>query len=303
MKKFEFFSLSKDFNLAQNVAGYFKKSLHVPNVVRFADSEINLRFSENFDVSEKEIVVIHSTVDPINESLMELIFLIDYLKQMGAAKVHTIIPYFGYSRQCEYNREGVLGHSSIIAKMIEIAGADSVAVLEAHDKRLASFFKIPFEDIKLDQILAQHIKNNCINLDDCCLVAPDKGAVKRVERIAKILDISTLFFTKKRYGINKVEIVEASGKLACKSAIIVDDIIDTGSTAIKVANILADQGANHIYGYFVHPVFSGKAVTQLKNSSVEKVFVSNSIILQEDEKIDKVEVFDVTKALIGYLTK
>jgi len=74
MKKFEFFSLSKDFNLAQNVAGYFKKSLHVPNVVRFADSEINLRFSENFDVSEKEIVVIHSTVDPINESLMELIF-------------------------------------------------------------------------------------------------------------------------------------------------------------------------------------------------------------------------------------
>ena len=303
MSKFEFFSLDKDFNLAKNVANHFKKNLYAPNVVKFADSEINLQFKEDININQKEVVVIHSTVYPVNENLLQLIFLIDCLKNMGAAKVHAIIPYFGYSRQCEYGDKDLPGHAGIVAKMLEIAGVDSVAVVEAHDETLASFFSVPFKNIKIDQILAQHIKNNCIDLHDCCLVAPDEGAAKRVTKIGKMLNMTTLFFTKKRCGINKVEIIESSGKIACKSAIIIDDIIDTGGTALKVADILASQEAAHIFGYFIHPVLSGNAIGQLMRGSLQKAYVSDSIALQDNEKVDKIEVFDISQALIDYLPK
>jgi len=299
--KFEFFSLNKAFALAADVAKRFKKDLYIADIVQFADSEIEVRLKEDLNVKGKLAFVIHSTCEPVDEHIMQLLFLIDLLKKRGAKKVHLIIPYFGYSRQCINKKTGKPGNAGIIAKLVETAGADSVTVVEAHNKKLAAFFSIPFCNISLHSLIASHIRNRFEDRETLCLVAPDDGAKERVRAIASMLHLPTVFFSKKRYDINKVEIVGVTGDCLGKRAIIIDDIIDTGSTAMKVADILVSKEVSHVYGYFVHPVLSANAPNALESSVFEKIYVSNSIGLSDDKKIDKIETFDISDALVDYV--
>jgi len=294
----EFFALNQQCDIATRLSEHFDKSLHIPKVVRFADSEMVICLDKDFTLEGKSAVVIHSTVAPVNDNYMQLFFLIDLLKQRGAEKIHVITPYFGYSRQCE----GANVAAKMAAKMLQVSGAYSVAAVEIHDKLLKNFFSVSFADITLHTVIAEHIKSRFSDVDDCCLVAPDRGAKQRVEAIADLLQVPSFFFSKKRSGINKIEIVGMHGQsCAGKTAIMIDDIIDTGSTCIAVADILMQQGVEKVCGYFIHPVLSKDAAKKLDKSVFERIFFTNSIDVPESKKTDKMEIVDISEVLINYV--
>jgi len=292
------FSLDKNFDLAKKISDKLEKKLIIPNIAKFADSEIKIDLPEGLNLDGGSALIIHSTVDPVNESYMKLFFLTDLLKRKGAKKVDVLTPYFGYSRQCGCKKGEDIGHAKIVANLMECSGVDSVFVVEVHDDTLKSFFSVDFTNILIRGLITEHIKKTFPKIENYCLIATDKGAIGRVQEIAKLLQIDSFFFCKKRSGINNVEITGMSeGSLEGKNAIIIDDIIDTGSTALKVVDKLAKLGANKMYAYFVHPVLSDNAAQKLEKSSVEKIFVTNTVELQEGEKIEKIEVLDVSEVL------
>jgi len=301
MKNIIFFSLDKEFELAYNLAEKCNKKVIIPEIAHFSDSEMRVELPEDIDVSGISAYIIYSTVDPVNRSYMKLFFLADLLKRKGARKVHAVIPYIGYSRQCGCKKSEGIGHAKIIAKLIECSGVDSVTACEIHDNTLKSFFDIPFKNILLRRCIAEHIKENFLDLKDCVLVAPDKGARSRVEDVAKLLSIEAIFFSKQRINESEVDVLATGSDCSAKKAIIIDDIINTGGTAIQVAHKLKQQGMQNIYAYFVHPVLSGNVIENLKKSPINKVFVANTVELQEREKIDKIQVLDVSEVLFKYL--
>lgn len=301
-KDFEIIALDEVFSLARNIAKYFEKKLYIPTVVRFADGECNVFLTkEDVTFKDKAVIIIHSTSEPVNDNLIKLLFLIGQVKALGVNKVHVIVPYFGYSRQSEGENGQRYGNAKIVAKTIEAAGADSVASVEIHKKILESFFTVPFCDIGIDSVMADHIQNNFSDITNICLVAPDSGAQERVATIASMLHIPAVFFSKKRYGIDQVEIIGMHGECDQRIAIIIDDIISTGGTAMKVADILLGNGALQLYGYFIHPVLAGKAAQFIEASTFEKIYVSNSIYLSPQEQVTKIEVFDISVALLKYV--
>lgn len=302
MKDCLFFALDKDFHLAQELAAKFEKKIIIPNVVTFADSEIRIDLPEGLQVSGDDALIIHSTVDPVNLSCMKLFFLIDLLQRKGAKKINVLTPYFGYSRQCGCKKSEDIGHAQIIARMIECSGANSISVVEVHDDTLQSFFSIDFTNILLRNFIAEHIKKTFADIKNYCLVATDKGAIQRVKEIAQLLQIDSFYFCKKRSGVNNIEITgKCDGNIADKHAIIIDDIIDTGSTVLKVVEELEQLEVKNMYAYFVHPVLSGHAAQKLQKSPIQKVFVTNSVALQEDEKVEKIEVLDISDVLLEIL--
>lgn len=300
MKNIEFFSLDDKFELAYNIASKFNKKVIIPEIAHFADSEIRVEMSENVDVSGKSVYIVYSTVDPVNRNYMKLFFLADLLKRRGVTCVHAIIPYIGYSRQCGCKKGEDVGHAKVIAKLTESSGVDSVVSFEIHDNTLESFFTIPFKNILLRSFVADHIKKTFPD-ESYSLVAPDKGARSRVEDIAKLLSAETIFFSKQRFSDDKVQCLATGFKCSGDTAIIIDDIINTGSTAFNVAQKLKEQGVENIYAYFIHPVLSGNVIENLEKSSIDKIFVTNTVELQENEKIDKIEVLDVSDVLFKYL--
>jgi len=304
MENVMFFALDKNFDLAQKIAKKFKKDMIVPDIVTFADSEIRLDLPEGLSVEGTHALIIHSTVDPVNVSYMELFFLIDLLKRKGAKKITVVTPYFGYARQCGCKKGEDVGHAKIVAHLIECSGAGAVCVVEVHDDTLQSFFSIDFTNLLLRTFIADHIKKTFSNLQDFCLVATDKGTCQRVKEIAGLLRVDSFFFCKKRSGINNIEITGMSdGNIAGKQAIIIDDIIDTGSTALKVVEKLSQLGVKNMYAYFVHSVLSGDAAQKLEKSPIEKIFVTNTVSLQDDKKIEKIEVLDISEVLSEALQK
>ncbi|MFC1842632.1 ribose-phosphate diphosphokinase [Candidatus Dependentiae bacterium] len=297
-----FFALDKDFDLAKKLAEKCNKSLIIPEVVYFADSEIRIDLPEGIDLEGKQAFIVHSTVEPVNDNYMQLFFLADLLKRRGASQVKAVIPYFGYSRQCGCKTGEDVGHAQVIAKLLEASGVDSVVSVEIHDNALKHFFSIPFENILLRDFIAKNLKELLPSYKNWCLVAPDDGAQERVKEVANLLGIDTILFSKQRTGIDKVAISQTYvGACEGKNAIILDDIIDTGGTAVKVANKLSEHGANKIYGYFVHPVISNEAVQRLEKSPIDKFFVTNSVALHENKKIGKIEVLDISSVISEFL--
>jgi len=301
MKNIEFFTLNKNFQLAHNIASKFNKQVIIPEIAHFSDSEIRVELPQGVDVSGICAYIVYSTVDPVNRSYMKLFFLADLLKRRGAKKVHVIIPYIGYSRQCGCKTGETIGHAKVIARLIESSGIDSVDSFEIHDGTLESFFSIPFKNILLRRFIAEDIQERFSMLDNICLIAPDKGARSRVEDIAKLLSVDTIFFSKKRIDESCVNVLASGGSCLDKNCIIIDDIINTGGTAIKVANKLKEQGAQKIYAYFVHPVLSGNVIENLQKSPIGTAFVTNTVPLQDNEKIEKIKVLDVSEVLFKYL--
>jgi len=299
-KEFEILAIDADFSLVHNVAKSFDKQLYVPKVVQFADGEYNVSCPD-LPIRGKDFVVIHSTSEPVNANLIKLLFLIGQLKECAAHRVHVIIPYFGYSRQTEGDNGQEHGNAKIVAKMIEAAGADSVASVEIHEAMLGSFFSVPFCDIDVESVIADHVKKTFSDLESVCLVAPDGGAKDRVKAVVDILQVPYVCFHKKRCGADKVEIVGMTGECSQKIAIIIDDIIGTAGTAIKVSDVLLANGALQVFGYFIHPVLAGHSAQLVQKSKFEKIYVSNSIDLAQDERVPTIEVFDISSAISSYI--
>lgn len=292
----EIITLDDKADLAQRISSFFKKELLVPKIERFADSEVRVTLENPSLFVDKTVLVIQSTHAPVIEQSVEVAFLMQELKNAECSRIIGVIPYFGYSRQEKSDIAGKPGHAALFAKLFENAGLDAFVTVELHDAIIETFFSIPVRNVLVHEIIAAHIKQQVGTLEGVCLIAPDKGAQAYVHTIAQRLGAGMIVFSKERFAADKTRIVGKSGSCRGKTAIIIDDILDTGGTALNVCKELQQLGFQNIFGYFVHPVFSKDAQERIERSIFTKVFVSNTIPVRS--RLHKIGIFDVSAPII-----
>lgn len=286
-------------DLAVRVANQLKRDLHIANYRQFADGEVNVSLSDWQQYAGKTVVIIQSTGDPVNEHTMGVAFLAHALKNAGAQKIIGVIPYLGYARQESSSIEGKSGSVAVIAKLFEASGIDEMVVVDLHEPRAIDFFSIPVHNVKAQPVIAQHIKEQLSSLSGVCLIAPDKGAEQYVQQVGHMINVGTLTFSKKRFAADQTRVLGHEGSCIGTTAIMLDDIIATGGTAINVADALPQMGYQSIYGYFVHPVLAGNAIEKIEKSSFAQIFVSNTLPLKKAaQESAKIAVFDVSAILV-----
>jgi ribose-phosphate pyrophosphokinase len=289
--------------LAQKIADSFYKPLHQAKFITFADGEINVTLENPVLFHGKIVTIIQSTGNPTNDFLLGTAFLAQELKNAGASTVIAVLPYFGYSRQERSSIAGKPGHAKVVAQLLQDAGIDELITVQLHDASIIDFFSIPVHDLSAASTIAMHIQKQQKTLKDICLVAPDKGAHEYVESIARRIGVHSLLFLKERFAKDKTRIVGIAGDCHGATAVIIDDIIATGGTAIQVAHELAERGYTNIEGYFVHPVFAGDAVARIETSDFDRLYVSNTLPLPSGTKDSFIQQFDVSHNIVELLRK
>ncbi len=279
---YELVSIDPNFTLAREVAAQLGKPLIFPEVITFADGELEIKLPQDISFDRKTVIIVQSTYAPVHDTLMKFAFTLHALKNAGAKACFCVIPYFAYARHeesCQFPEKA--GEVAVVAALLMAGGLDALVSVELHTDKVADFFFGPVASLSFAGDIMEHIKKQSevqgIALADICLVAPDKGAERRVQAIAQKLGCKQLAFTKERYAADKTRITSSNGDIVCSHAIIIDDIFDTGSTALSAADELKKRGFSHISGYFVHPVFAGDAQEKIERSVFEKVYIYDTI--------------------------
>jgi ribose-phosphate pyrophosphokinase len=280
-------------SLATEAAKYLKKKLTPMEIHRFNDGEIYARVQES--VRGCDVFVIQPTSPDVNSNLMELLIMVDALKRCSPARITAVIPYFGYARQDRKARPREPISAKLVAKMLETAGVNIVMAFDLHVPQVQGFFDIPSDNLDLVPLFAEHILKK--RLKDVVMVSPDVGGVARARAIANVIHSPLAIVDKRRtdHGVAKVENIV--GDIKGKTAILVDDIIDSAGTITAAASLLSKKGAREVYVLATHPVLSGPAVERLENSIIKEVFVTNTIDLPPKKKIKKINIISVSHLL------
>ncbi|MCP3674957.1 MAG: ribose-phosphate pyrophosphokinase [Gammaproteobacteria bacterium] len=268
--------------LAQSIADHLGISLADATISRFSDGEINIEINEN--VRGQDVFIIQSTCSPANENLMELVIMADALRRASAARITAVVPYFGYSRQDRRVRSARVAISAkVVADMMAIVGINRVLTVDLHADQIQGFFDFPVDNVYGTPVLLEDIYEH--KTDNLIVVSPDVGGVVRARALAKRLDDSDLaIIDKRRPKANEAEVMNIIGDVTDKVCIIVDDMVDTAGTLCTAANALKDHGAKKVYAYCTHPVLSGKAIENIKNSKIDRIIVTDTIPLSEEAK-------------------
>lgn len=260
-------------------------------VSQFSDGEISIDIQET--VRGKDVFVIQPTSGPVNDNLMELLIMIDALKRASAGRISAVVPYYGYARQDRKVRAREPITAKLVANLITIAGANRLIAMDLHAGQIQGYFDIPVDHLTAIPILAQYFKDQ-LGSENFAAVSPDLGGVTRTRAFSNKLDnIPIAIIEKRRPKANVSEVMNVIGTIEGKDCILVDDIVDTAGTICKAAEALKKYGAKKIYGCATHGVLSGPAIERLENSVLEKFVITDSILLPEDRKIDKIEVVSV----------
>ena len=282
--------------LSKNIAKYLKTKLVNSSIRKFADGEIYVEINEN--IRGNSIFIIQSISSPANDNLMELIVMVDALRRASAGRITAVIPYFGYSRQDRRVRSArVPITAKVVADFLSSVGVDRVLTVDLHAEQIQGFFDVPVDNVFGSPILLEDMKEK--NFDDVVVVSPDIGGVVRARAIAKLLDDTDLaIIDKRRPRANVSQVMHIIGDVEGRDCIIVDDMIDTGGTLCKAAEALKEHGARRVFAYATHPVLSGAAAENIKNSVIDEVIVTDSVPLTEELKaIDKIKVLTLADML------
>jgi ribose-phosphate pyrophosphokinase len=227
---------------------------------------------------------LQSTCAPANDSLMELMIMIDALKRASARHITAAIPYFGYARQDRRPRSARVAISAkIVANMLQqVAGVDRVLTMDLHADQIQGFFDIPVDNIYASPLLLTDLRQR--NHDNLLVVSPDVGGVVRARAIAKEMGCDLAIIDKRRPKANIAEVMHIIGDVEGRNCVIMDDMIDTGGTLCKAAQVLKQRGALQVFAYCTHPVLSGGAVGRIAESALDEVVVTDTIPLQDDAK-------------------
>lgn len=291
---FKLFTLNSNRKLAEEISEYIGISLGKCTVSNFSDGETQINIEES--VRGCDVFIIQSTSDPVNENLMELLILVDALKRASATSINIVMPYYGYARQDRKARSREPITAKLVAILLETTGATRVVTLDLHAPQIQGFFDIPIDHLQGVPILSDYIKDK--NLDDIVVVSPDHGGVIRARRMADRLKAPIGIIDKRRPKPNVAEVMNIIGDVEGKTAIIIDDIIDTAGTMQLAADALIEKGAKEVYACATHPVLSGPAIERIQNSQIKELVVTNSIQLPEEKQIDKITQLSVA-SLIG----
>lgn len=287
--KLKVFTCNSNPVLAHEIVDYIGISLGDAETVRFSDGEIQIRINES--VRGSDVYVIQSTCAPVNENLMELLVMIDALKRASAKTINVVIPYYGYARQDRKARSRDPITAKLVANLIETAGAHRVICMDLHATQIQGFFDIPVDHLLGVPILGAYFKKK--GLTDVVVVSPDHGGVVRARRLADYLRVPLAIIDKRRPEPNVVEVMNIIGDVEGRTAIMIDDIIDTAGTITLGANALVKAGAKEVFVCCTHPVLSGQAMERLEQSPISEVVVTNTIPIRHENPCSKIRTLSV----------
>jgi ribose-phosphate pyrophosphokinase len=277
--------------LASEIAGILKMELGESEVGKFSDGETMVNIMET--VRGRDVFVVQSTSAPVNDSIMELLIMIDALRRASAGRITAVIPYFGYARQDRKARSRDPITAKLVADIITTAGADRVLTMDLHAPQLQGFFDIPVDHLLGAPVLINYLLEKNIKGEDYVVVSPDVGSVKRARNFASKLECRLAIIDKRRPANNVAEVMNIIGDVKDKHCIMVDDMIDTAGTIVQGASALANAGAKEIIACCTHGVFSGPAMERLEKSPIKEIIVLSTYEHRDIKLIDKIKTISV----------
>lgn len=268
--------------LAHTIASHLQLPMGKMAVGRFSDGEVAVEIMEN--VRGRDVFLVQPTCPPSNETLMELLVMIDAMRRASAGRITAVIPYFGYARQDRRPRASrVPITAKLVANMLTTAGVNRVLTMDLHADQIQGFFDIPVDNVYTSPVLLGDAYKLKQTHGELVVVSPDVGGVVRARAFAKRLDDSDLaIIDKRRPRANEAQVMNIIGSVDGKVCMIVDDLIDTAGTLCKAAGALKEHGAKAVYAYIAHPVLSGKAIENIENSLLDELVVTDTIPLNGD---------------------
>jgi len=280
--------------LTQNIAGYLKITPSDISVNRFSEGEIQVKINEN--IRGKDVFVVQPTCPPPNDNLMELLIMIDALKRASAQRITAVIPYFGYARQDRKDRPRVPITAKLVANLLTTAGANRILTMDLHAGQIQGFFDIPVDHLYAVGVFIDYFTR--MDLKDLVMVSPDVGGIKMARAYAKRLSASLAIIDKRRDSPEKTEAMHILGEVDGKNAIIVDDLIATGSSLFEAVHTLKKANAKSIYAAISHGVLSGPALERLDEcKDLKELVITDSIPLHNHKKHPRLKVLSVADLL------
>jgi ribose-phosphate pyrophosphokinase len=267
--------------LASEIAANLGIELGRATVGRFSDGEVTVEIQQN--VRARDVFVVQPTCAPTNEHLMELFIMVDALKRASARRITAVIPYFGYARQDRRPRSTRVPISAkVVANMLQTVGVERVLTMDLHADQIQGFFDIPVDNIYASPVLLSDLKGK--QYPDLVVISPDVGGVVRARALAKQLGCDLAIIDKRRPAAGVAEVMHVIGEIEGRNCVIMDDMIDTAGTLVQAAKVLKERGAERVYAYCTHPVFSGPALERIAGSQIDEVVITNTIPLSDEAK-------------------
>lgn len=267
--------------LAEDVARHLNIHLGRATVGRFSDGEVMVEILEN--VRGKDVFILQSTCAPTNDSLMEVMVMVDALKRASAARITAALPYFGYARQDRRPRSArVAITAKVVADMLSGAGVDRVLTMDLHSDQIQGFFDIPVDNVYAAPILLSDVWRH--DYQNLVVVSPDVGGVVRARALAKRLESDLAIIDKRRPKPNVAKVMNIIGEVSGRTCLIMDDMVDTANTLCEAAAALKEKGAERVIAYCTHPVLSGPAIERIEASALDELVVTDTIPLRAEAK-------------------
>lgn len=298
-KRLEIYAGRSHPGLAQDIADHLGVTLGHANLRRFSDSEVHCQFGES--VRGADVFIVQTHARPVNDSIMEQCIMIDAAKRASARRISAVCPYLGYSRQDRKasGREPI--SAKLVTDLLSAAGADRIVSVDLHASQIQGFFDGPWDHLTALPVLIDHLR--ACGLEDPVVVAPDAGRIKVAERFSQHLgwDLAFVYKRRPKGAPDRVEAVEVIGNVEGRPCVIIDDIINTAGTICAAADLLLDRGASEVWAAATHGVLSDPAVDRLKNSSLSRVAITDTLPISPDQRFDKLEVLSVAGIIAAAL--
>jgi len=297
------FSGTANPELARKIAHQVGRPLGQIHISRFADGEIRIKIDES--VRGMDVFIVQPTCAPANDSLMELLIMIDAFRRASAHRITLVMPYYGYSRQDKKVKPREPVSARLVADLITTAGATRVLAVDLHAGQIQGFFQIPLDHLYAGPLISTHFAEQGMTNHDTVVVSPDVGGVGRARGMAETLHASIAIIAKRRPEPNKVEIMEIIGDVRDKTCIMVDDMIDTGGSVASGAAALMDRGARRVFACCTHPVLSGPAIDNIERSPITELVVTDTIPISADrwERSTKIRILSVAPLLANAICR
>jgi ribose-phosphate pyrophosphokinase len=265
--------------LGEAIARQLGVPLGRAHLARFSDGEVWFQIHDN--VRGADVFVVQPTCAPVNENLMELLVMLDAFKRASAARLTAVVPYYGYGRQDRKDKPRVPISAKLVAELLQTAGCDRILTMDLHAAQIQGFFDIPVDHLFAAAVMIDYVQQ--LKLPDLVVVSPDPGGVERARAYAKRLDASLAIIDKRREQPNVAEVHHVIGDVEGRTALVVDDMVDTAGTLTKVAEALKAAGAREVLASCSHPVLSGHAIERIEKSPLSKLIVTDSIPLAPEK--------------------
>lgn len=281
--------------LAQHIADCLELPLGQIQVSRFLDGEIQVQVGEN--VRGIDVFIVQPTCAPVNDNLMELLIMLDAFRRASARRITVVMPYYGYARQDKKVKPREPISARLVANMITTAGASRILTIDLHAQQIQGFFDLPVDHLYAGPLIGDYLIEAGLAHENCVVVSPDVAGTPRAKALAEMLDAPLAIIAKRRPEPNKVEVIEVVGNVEGKTAIMIDDMVDTAGSIVQGAEALVQRGATGVIACCTHPVLSGNATERIARSSLKKLIVTDTIPLPPDKAHEKITVLSIAPLL------